>query len=299
MRVAAIDIGTNTVLLLIAEVEGNGLTVLTDDHAIARLGEGVDKTGVISDAAYERLRTKLAEHAITIEHYQPLRVSAVATSAMRDARNRAEIIARAKRDTGIEIEIIDGSEEARWTYLGSIQALELPDTAVTVLDIGGGSTELAFGTRSTFERGVSTQIGAVRLTERAREDNLSLGRAATMVRKAIGNIAMEPHSTMIAVAGTPTSLAAMDLGLTHFDRERIHGYSLSLESVDKLLQEIWDMPSEEIVARYAAVSPGRADILAAGTVILREAMKLAGVEQCIVSTRGLRYGIALRVAATR
>jgi exopolyphosphatase/guanosine-5'-triphosphate,3'-diphosphate pyrophosphatase len=296
MRVASIDIGTNTVLLLIADVERDDLQMLVDDHATARLGEGVDKTGVISDAAYERLRSKLLQHAITIDHFAPLTVSAIATSAMRDARNRDEILRRAKDDTGIAIEVISGDEEARWTYLGAIQALQLPDVPIAVVDIGGGSTELALGDRRSFDHGVSAQIGAVRLTERAHEQNLSVDDAAAMVRDAFGAVAMPPDSDLIAVAGTPTTLAAIELGLAAFDASRIHGHRLSLTAVNQVLDNIWDMPSEEIVTEYAGVNPGRADILAAGTLILREAMQLAQVRECIVSTRGLRYGIALRAA---
>jgi exopolyphosphatase/guanosine-5'-triphosphate,3'-diphosphate pyrophosphatase len=299
MRVAAIDIGTNTVLLLIAEIESGEFTVLTDDHAIARLGEGVDKTGIISEEAYDRLRSKLTEHAITIEHYLPLHISAVATSAMRDAKNSAEIVRRAKLDTGIEIEIIDGAEEARWTYLGSIGALSLPAAnPLVVLDIGGGSTEIAHGTHTSFTSGSSAQIGAVRLTERAQLDDLSVEDACQMVRDAFGPIDAPRGATLIAVAGTPTSLAAIDLGLQTFDAQKIHGHRLSKEVVSRILEEIWDMTSDEIVEAYPAVNPGRADILAAGTAILFTAMTMLDAQECVVSTRGLRYGVALR-AATR
>jgi exopolyphosphatase/guanosine-5'-triphosphate,3'-diphosphate pyrophosphatase len=297
MRIASIDIGTNTVLLLIADVAGSDLTVLTDDHAIARLGEGVDATGLISEQAYQRLRATLMEHLISIEHYQPLRISAVATSAMRDAKNSDDIIRRVKQDTGIAIEIISGEDEARWTFLGSVEGLDLPNgQSVTVVDIGGGSTELACGTEKIFHYGTSSRIGAVRLTERINDANLSLEEARAMVRASLGLIAVEPSSTLVAVAGTPTSLAAMEQQLDRFNASRVHGYRLSLAAIDDLLRDIWDMPAEEIVARYPSVNPARADILAAGSVILREALTLCGADACTVSVRGLRYGIALRAA---
>ena len=179
MRVAALDIGTNTVLLLIADVDGAKFHVVRDDHAIARLGEGVDRTHRISEAAYERFISILREHQKTIAHYQCDRVIAAATSAMRDAENRDEIIERTKHDTGIKIEILSGNEEARLTYRGAVaqtspqrmigHALPSPwkgEGVVVVVDIGGGSTEISLGNGSEFESGVSLDIGAVRITER-------------------------------------------------------------------------------------------------------------------------------------
>jgi exopolyphosphatase/guanosine-5'-triphosphate,3'-diphosphate pyrophosphatase len=142
------------------------------------------------------------------------------------------------------------------------------------------------------------QIGAVRLSERARAENMTLDAARSMVRTTFQHTAPEV-STLIAVAGTPTSLASMDLELRAFDAQKIHGYGLSRASVDRLLTDIWPLTSDQIVMRYPSVSRGRADILAAGTVILSEAMKFVRVDQCTVSTRGLRYGIAMRAAIKR
>jgi exopolyphosphatase/pppGpp-phosphohydrolase len=173
MRVAALDIGTNTVLLLIADVNGESFQVLRDDHAIARLGEGVDRTHRISEEAYERFISIIREHQKRIVEFKCDRVIAAATSAMRDAENRDEIIERTRRDTGIDIEILSGDEEARLTYRGAVVGMTPPQPSpsqgegvIVVLDIGGGSTEISIGTGDAFESGVSLEIGAVRITER-------------------------------------------------------------------------------------------------------------------------------------
>src|ERR1035437_3510954 len=165
MRTAVLDIGTNTVLLLIAEVEGQNLRVLKDDHAIARLGEGVDRTGRISEEAYQRFLSILREHEKSIQSMNVQRIIAVGTSALRDAKNRDEILRRTKEETGIEIEILTGEDEARWSYVGGLFGMNDVENA-TVIDIGGGSTEISFGDGHEFTHGVSLDIGALRLTER-------------------------------------------------------------------------------------------------------------------------------------
>jgi exopolyphosphatase/guanosine-5'-triphosphate,3'-diphosphate pyrophosphatase len=306
VRIAALDIGTNTVLLLIADVDGTTFHVLRDDHAIARLGEGVDRTHRISDAAYERFLSILREHQKTIAEFKCDRIVACATSAMRDAENRDEIIERTKRDTGIEIEILSGDDEARLTYRGAVAGTSphpspwKGEGVVVVIDIGGGSTEISVGTGDTFERGVSLDIGAVRLTERffaatpiAREAKEA---ARKLTRESLQNITLDvqPHAQLIAVAGTPTTLAAMHQNLQAFDAKKVHGYILHRQAIEELMDILFSASTAELLERFPAVNKSRADILPAGTLILAEVMDRLGAEHITVSTQGLRYGIALR-----
>jgi exopolyphosphatase / guanosine-5'-triphosphate,3'-diphosphate pyrophosphatase len=308
MRVAALDIGTNTVLLLIADVDGTTFHVLRDDHAIARLGEGVDRTHRISEAAYERFIFILREHQKTIKQFKCDRIIAVATSAMRDAENRDEIVERTKRDTGIEIEILSGDEEARLTYRGAVAGMTTPQPPPSlgggfcVVDIGGGSTEISVGKGDRFERGASIDIGALRLTERFFVSSPMSKEAREIARTAIRTALNHPPapsflsrgSLLIAVAGTPTTLAAMHLGLKAFDAASVHGYVLHRDDVEQLLNILFSVSTTELLERFPSVNKARADILPAGTLIFAEVMDRLGGEHITVSTQGLRYGIALR-----
>jgi exopolyphosphatase / guanosine-5'-triphosphate,3'-diphosphate pyrophosphatase len=306
MRIAILDIGTNTVLLLIAEVGGDHLRVLRDDHAIARLGEGVDRTGQISEEAYQRFLSILRQHQTSIESMDVQRIVAVGTSALRDAANRSEILRQTKEETGIQIEILSGEEEARWSYVGALFEMRDVENA-TVIDIGGGSTEISFGDGREFLNGVSLDIGAVRLTERcfktspitseAAEEARQMIRAALNHRSASTLKRSEGVGILVAVAGTPTTLAAMHQGLEQFDSVKVQDYLLRREAVDQMLDILLTTDTATLLDHFPAVNKARADILPAGTLILREAMEFLDAEAIRVSTHGLRYGIALREAA--
>jgi exopolyphosphatase/guanosine-5'-triphosphate,3'-diphosphate pyrophosphatase len=303
MRIAALDIGTNTALLVV--VESNGpptFKVVMDRHAIARLGEAVDQTGVINEAAYQRFRLVLREHVQAIETLNVDRVIAIATSAMRDAMNREEIIGRVQQEFGIKVELISGSTESELTYRGALAGLALPMGCekIGVVDIGGGSTEISFGTQHQFISGHSFDIGAVRMTERYFVMRPVSFDARDLANSSIRSILRSKDLTknrideLVAVAGTPTTLASMALGLTTFDASRIQGYRLSIGSVTRLINEIQTMTMEDLIVKYPAINKGRADILLAGSLILGEVMRLLRVDSVLVSTRGLRYGVVIQ-----
>ena len=297
MNYAAIDIGTNTVLCLIAESErANEYRVIEDRHAIARLGEGVDRTHFIAEDAFERFRRVLQMHVAAITSYSNVEIHAVATSAMRDATNREAICERVRNEFNIEIKILSGEEESRLTYLGAVSKNAEKHHPIGVLDIGGGSTELAIGTNGKFERGISLDIGAVRLTERyfPRRDSPQNTTAARMYVQQM----LEKQSTFrsaahrwIAVAGTPTSLAAMELGLQIFDRTKVEGYLLTREAVERRIEELASTTFDDLLRRHPVLAKGRADILLGGSVILYEVMRFVGMSEIRVSTQGLRFGV--------
>ena len=301
MRLAVLDIGTNTVLLLIVGIENGKISVLRDRHAIARLGEGVDRTHIISEEAYTRFIAIMRTHNDVIRSFNVDQIVAVGTSALRDAQNRDEIIQRAHQDTGIQIEMLSGEDEARWSYMGALFGMQnVVNTAV--LDIGGGSTEIAFGDGKEFSHGVSLDIGAVRLTERYFENIPASKESESKARKLIQlelAKAVSYHSKierLIAVAGTPTTLAAMAQNLQQFEADKVQNFVLSLNTINALLELLLRTPTAEVLAHYPAVNKARADILPAGTLILHEAMVFLGVQEVRVSAHGLRYGIALREA---
>lgn len=302
MRLATIDLGTNTVLLLITQSDEAGtLRVLGDHHAIARVGEGVDKTRRISDSAYMRLIQTLSEHREKIDALEVEKVNIVATSAMRDAENRDDIISRVKGEFGYEIELLTGGDEAQWTYRGALLGLGLPeDQSIGVIDIGGGSTELSFGSLRRFVRGVSMEIGAVRVHERHMHNppysSDQVTSATTLVSAAIRSAAQQlvKPDRLVAVAGTPTSLSAMQQALTAFDRARIHGSELDLQQIEPMLGYLLSHSTDDLLAKYPVVDRSRADILPAGALILYSVMRLLQTHQVTVSIRGLRYGLAIR-----
>ncbi len=288
LRVAALDIGTNTCLMLIGELDESGqFNIIRDEHAIIRLGENVDKTRKITDEAYERLSSTLTKYKSIIDELKVTDIAACGTSALRDALDRDEILARVKNDFDINISIIEGDREAELTYLGATFDLSAVEGVTAVIDIGGGSTEIAIGKNGKYQYGESIDIGAVRLTEQGISSNgIRAAFEATFSR-------IEIPLQVIAVAGTPTTLAAMKIGLMEFDREKVNHCKLTLEEVKAYLDILTSQPTSTILEIYPVIPQGRVDILPAGATILYEAMKFLKVESVSVSTGGLRYGIAL------
>lgn len=297
MRIAALDIGTNTALMLIAEHDDNTiLRTIRDEHSIVRLGEGVDKTHRINEDAYQRLSEILARYKKIIAEENVDRIAAIGTSALRDAENKDNIISRIQNDFGISVEVISGDEEAALTYRGATYEIQSdPSAVIAVIDIGGGSTEIAFGDGAGYHFGKSIDIGAVRLTEQG--VNLgNLEEKESDIQKMFSNAFQSPTppTLLVAVAGTPTALAAMLLGLQYFDESKVNGFILTSSEIDKLLPLLFSLTPEQLIERYPVIAKGRADILPAGALILREAMRFLGVDSLRVNTRGLRYGLALR-----
>ncbi len=299
MRLASIDIGTNTVLLLIAEVSPTGaVSPLVSEQRIPRLGRGVDAARHLAPDSMQRVVSVLKDYRAIIDRYRPVRVALCGTSAVRDAANRADFVALVKAGTGFDVEVMSGDEEARWTYRGAVSGL--PGVArVAVLDIGGGSTELSLGDAHGPGRSISMDIGAVRLTERflasdppTREELIA---AITEVRSHIDrtkSFDARGH-TLVAVAGTPTTLAILAQGLPRFSADAVANYPLSRRRVGELLETLSGLRVAEI-RRLSEVMEGRADVIVAGTLILQEIMETHGFEEAIVSDRGVRYGIVIR-----
>jgi exopolyphosphatase / guanosine-5'-triphosphate,3'-diphosphate pyrophosphatase len=305
MRIASIDIGTNTILMLIADVKSDGtLSVLTDEHHIARLGQGVDEHGVIQQETFERVRTILSQLKEIANAYHVQRLVACSTSALRDAANRREFIEFIKNNLSFEITVLSGQEEARLTYWGTVaEYLNASATAeYAVLDIGGGSTELVVGTGSNIVSAVSADIGSVRITERILRTNppeySALIDAEHFIANHITNIPpLAAKTKLFGVAGTLTTVAALDLRLPEFNRTLIHGHILTVSAIENIFQELRCLTLDQIKA-YPQIHSARADIIIAGILILLALLKKTNTPQIIVSERGLRYGIALQSVFT-
>ena len=305
LRLAGIDIGTNTVLLLVAEVDPAGrLTVLADEQEIPRLGRDLDASGSIRPAAFDTLGGILTRYRAIAASHGAARVVTCATSAVRNASNREALLEYIRAATGTEIEIIDGTTEADLTFRGVVGGAATAWTDPAVLDIGGGSTEISYARRGatngerTLTR-VSIEIGSVRLAERhLRHAPPLAGEIAAARARIVEELAqvVNPgfgYYTLIAVAGTATTLAGIHLGLAGFEREKIDGCAIPAGAVHAIASRLLTMTPAGI-GSLSAMTAGREDILGAGALILSTIVDHFGFNQICVSTRGLRHGIIVR-----
>ena len=305
MKIAAIDIGTNTCLLLVAEVGRDGtVQTLHQEQRLPRLGRSVDRDNLIDPGIFPLIASILIEYKCISAKHGAETLVACATSAVRDASNQRVFLDEIERLSGIRVEVLSGEAEALLTYKGAIGGLPALQGSIMVLDIGGGSTELSHpvpGTHngSTRLTHYSFQIGAVRLTERffrhsppARSE-LASARALILEELApVRNPGFERY-TLVGVAGTVTTLACLDQELASFDPSRVRGYLLPYERVARWLGRLATLSSEQIEGLSSAAR-GRADILTAGTLILHEIMSIYRIGSVMTSDRGLRYGVVLR-----
>ncbi len=288
MRVGVIDLGTNSTRLLVADVDEGRVDEVARDTTITRLGEGVDERRILLPTAVARVRNVLSGYRRKVEQLGAERVLVLATSSVRDAENGEAFLGEIEWSYGFTTRLLSGEEEAELTRRGVAGGRELDPDAL-VLDIGGGSTELI-----TEGERASIDMGSVRLTERflhsdppAREQ---LDAAANGVRELLPDL--QPREA-IGVAGTITSLAALELG--EYDPERIHGYRLSREAVEAQLERLASLPLAER-RELPGLDPDRAPVIVAGAVIVDEVMKRYGLDELEVSERDLLHGAALEAA---
>lgn len=301
MKRASIDIGTNSVLLLVADFTDGSLTVLDERQAVPRLGKGVDSDGQLSDESMERVLTVLKEYKEHLDDHFPevgKQVIVTATSAVRDAANRESFLNRIKEETGWSVRLISGDEEAQITWCGALSVLEPSNEPRTVIDIGGGSTEVISGTLKGIEQAVSIDMGSVRFSERFLSDPGSVDNGIRELRKTVRELLQTAGisttaSTLVGVAGTVTSVAAIRLGLNEYQPAALNGYALQRASVKSFIQEFSGMTGREIEERYPLFLKGRGDVILGGLLILDEFMNWRGHTQIMVSTGGMRHGSLL------
>ena len=301
-RVAVIDVGTNSTRLLVADVADGRVSPLERRSTVTRLGRGVDLSGHLSGEAIEDVCVAIADYVGTIEELGAGTVDAIATSAVRDADNGSAFIAELRERFALSARVLDGEEEARLTYLGATSEA-LPTEPTLVVDIGGGSTELIVGNGREISFHDSLQAGVVRHTERHVSSDpptaSELEALATDVRGLIedslgpGGVAARQG---IAVAGTPTSLAAVEMELEPYDPLRVHGHVLALPSIQRMLSSLASAPLAERV-EIPGLHPDRAPTIVAGVVILVETMRAFGLEEIKVSEQDILYGTAIAAAS--
>lgn len=287
MNLAAVDIGTNSLRLMIAKGSNDGLEIVVNQLRTPRLGEGINKDGHLKEEAIKRTVAVLKEYKELIAQYQAT-AYLVATSAVRDANNREYFLDKVKEETGFEVMAILGEEEARLSYLGITSALSDLDEDVLAVDIGGGSTEFIFGNSEEFREYRSINLGAVRLTESYKQNlNKMKDKAKEMANDILKN---KKVGELVAVGGTVTTAVAIKEELQSYKREVVHGYSLSRSDIEKILDYLSNLSLEQR-KEVIGLNPKRADIIVAGIVILLEIVKESGVSEIKVSDASILEGL--------
>ena len=296
MRVAAVDCGTNSVRLLVRDLPGDELH---REMRIVRLGEGVDRTGSLAPQAISRTRDALVDYRAVCDRLSVERIRMVATSATRDASNRADFVAMVLDALGVEPEVISGDEEAALSFRGATVGLDAADGPFLVMDIGGGSTELVLGTTSV-EAARSVDIGCVRLTERhlvsdpptAQEIAAATEDVDAAIRSALEVVPASRAQTAVGLAGSVTTVAALALDLPAYDPSAIHLSRISRADVHEITTRLLSMTREER-SRLAVMHPGRVDVIGGGALVLDRALALTGQDEVVVSESDILDGIAL------
>jgi exopolyphosphatase / guanosine-5'-triphosphate,3'-diphosphate pyrophosphatase len=301
MRLATIDLGTNTVRLLVADVQGDrrGWRIVAQDQRVTRLGEGFSDAGTLGTAPMARTASTVGEYVDRARAAGAERVLIVATSAVREAPNGPAFVATLEQATGQRVRVVSGEDEARLTLRGVVHGLGPLRGTVVTFDIGGGSTEYLLAREGAIVTACSLRLGVVPLAERfpspgpvapPRYESLARAIRDQLARELPGEIRDARPHRLVGTAGTATTLAALDLGLARYDAERVQGHVLPRAAVERLLAMLCALP----VAGRAALpclEPGRADLIVPGTAIVLETLACLGVEALTVSDSGLHEGI--------
>jgi exopolyphosphatase/guanosine-5'-triphosphate,3'-diphosphate pyrophosphatase len=305
MRVGIVDIGTNSTRLLVAEVDGGKVHELARRSIVTRLGRGVDTSGQLSAEAIDDVCEAVGGYIAIYEEIGVDRVTAIATSAVRDAENSAVFLAELRERFALDARILDGTAEARLTYYGACTGRAACEKTL-VCDIGGGSTELVIGDGPEVGFHASLQAGTVRHTERhishdppeAAELEALAGDVRELIGEALPGAPLAQANEGVAVAGTPTSLAAIEMGLEPYDPDRVHGYVLPLTSIQRMLSELASVSLAERL-RVKGLPEGRAPTIVAGVVILVQVMRAFGLDEIEVSEHDILWGAALEAAGAQ
>jgi len=301
-RVAAVDCGTNSIRLLVADVIGETLTDVVRRMEIVRLGQGVDRTGRLAPEAIERTRLALDDYTAQLNYLGAERVRMVATSASRDAGNAADFRAMVLDTLGVTPDVITGDEEARLSFTGAVRGLAGAEPPYLVADIGGGSTELVLGT-STVDAARSVDVGCVRMTERHLHDDpptagqiaaaeKDIAEAITLARE---TVPVERARTFVGLAGSVTTVAALALELPAYDAAAIHHSRISYEQVATVTASLLAATRAERAA-LPVMHPGRVDVIGAGALVLRVLMEQVGADHVVASEHDILDGIAFSIA---
>jgi len=302
MRVGVIDCGTNSIRLLIADIDGNNFREVTRQMQVVRLGQGVDETNQFHPDALERTFAAVDLYAAELARRGVEKIRFCATSATRDATNRNIFIEGVKERLGIEPEVISGDEEARLSFAGATREFNRADGPFLVVDIGGGSTEFVLGSDSV-DTAISVNIGCVRMTERHFHNDPPTADEVLIARSDIQNaidivyasVDIKSAKTLVCVAGTATTVAAAALDLPEYDRYAIHLSRIQADQVHDVSKKLSSMTRDERAA-LGFMHPGRVDVITAGSLVLSEIVKATGAKEFVASENDILDGMAWSLA---
>jgi exopolyphosphatase/guanosine-5'-triphosphate,3'-diphosphate pyrophosphatase len=293
MKCASIDIGTNTVLLMIAELE-EGIEEICDVATITRLGEGLKQTGRLSSLAMERTLDVLSHYRTLADENQADEILCVGTAALREAENSKVFLDLVSDVLSLSVRVISEHDEAFYTYLSVRQNLPEKAGNVTIVDIGGGSTEVICGTREDFIDFISLPLGSVKLSEMfIRNDPPSPGEVISL-RDFIGSVLQFPFGKgnpfVVGTAGTVTNLGSISMGLSQWDKKKVHGLRLSAENIEAVIENLLAKPVAER-RELPGMEKGREDIIPQGIILLQEIMRYLGARELVIDANGVRHGM--------
>ncbi|OQX70720.1 MAG: phosphatase [Candidatus Cloacimonas sp. 4484_275] len=294
-KYAILDIGTNSIKFFIAEIKNGKIHTIIDTNNISRLGEGLQKTGKISPEAMERNTQVLADFLKIAEKENVEEITAVGTMCLRTAKNASEFIKKVKNELNLEIEVVDGEEEARLSYLAILSTLGIADKNVIVFDTGGGSTEFIFGEGTELKNRISLNIGAVYPTEKFLLSDPVTDEELKTTFSYIENFFAEHDlsgnpDVLFGIGGTVTSMGAVKHKMEKYNPEIIQGSTMELEEVERQI-ELYKSKTIEERKNITGLQPKRADVILAGAAIVKTIMKTFGKDSFIISDRGLRHGL--------
>jgi exopolyphosphatase/guanosine-5'-triphosphate,3'-diphosphate pyrophosphatase len=304
MVFAAVDVGSNTLRLLVAEVKDGSLKPLRYERVITRLAKGIRDTGLLDEAAAKKSIEVLKKFDGIIQDSGTSRTRCVGTSALREARNSATFLGMAREGSGMEIDLVSGEEEATLTARGVFSSIRKPESYV-IVDIGGGSTELIYSTGKDTVGHMTEPVGVVKMTEAymrsdpPSEEELAAIRADAdlLSRKVIERVPGHTveNGKLIGTAGTASTLAAMDLGLERFDPRKVHKHKIGIEKLDRMFSTLKSLPVAER-GGIRGLEPQRADLIIPGIIITISLMECLGFTSILISNDGLLEGIVLEIA---
>lgn len=295
---AGIDIGSNSIRLLIAEVENNKIkNIIYQEKATTRLATNIDKTSMLAEEPFNNSINVLTGFKKAIDKYNIKNVVTVATSAVREAKNSSDFI-NAARDIGIEISIISGDEEGMLEYMGVCSGLNI-NTQPLILDVGGGSSEIIYKTNDNKIHTESHKIGVVKMADMfdfQSSDESRLEECRYYIKEFFKNVVIPDNiETFITTAGTATTLAAIDMKMTEYDYKKVNGYKLHINTVKEILNKVYHTPFSERI-NITGMDKGREDLIIPGIIIILEILSKTSLEYITVSDFGLREGAVVRAA---
>jgi exopolyphosphatase/guanosine-5'-triphosphate,3'-diphosphate pyrophosphatase len=293
MKYASIDIGTNTVLLMVAEIKER-IEEIYDTATITRLGEGLKQTGNLSTEAMERTLNALRRYRAIADKNQVQDILCVGTAALREAKNRDVFLELVNKELSFPIRVISEHDEAFYTYLSVRQNLTDETESVIIIDIGGGSTEIIYGNRENFIDFISLPVGSVKLTEMFIQHDPPLDDEIRLLRDFLKSILKLPFGkgiqSVVGTAGTITTLGSIAIGLCQWDKKQIHGLRLSLQRIDNVVYQLANMALCERNT-LPGMEKGREDIILQGIILLQEIVRYLGAEELVIDANGVRHGV--------